>query len=178
MSNLTLDRVKTISFAASTPKEAATLLTEAGFYVWQTSSDFMGYVVSFKDYIVCLFTDADTGEFVAYANGQLFDKDARKAFLESQQQNTSEVPANEQTQPSVGTVACAAETHPELTVFCPVCDYHSASAIMCDPEDPYYNVTCSHCGLDADRQTVFLSPSGVQPHQAQLSTEFVDKAGQ
>jgi hypothetical protein len=34
----------------------------------------------------------------------------RTYLLESQQQNTSVVPANEQTQPSVALVACAAET--------------------------------------------------------------------
>lgn len=39
-----------------------------------------------------------------------------KPFLESQQQNTSEVPANEQTQPSVALVACAAEAHSSFVV--------------------------------------------------------------
>lgn len=81
----------------------------------------------------------------------------RTYLLESQQLHTDSVPA----------VSPVAETHPELNVYCPTCDYHSATALMCDPDDPFYNVTCSQCGLDADREKVFLSPSGFQPHQAQ-----------
>lgn len=81
----------------------------------------------------------------------------RTYLLESQQQHTDSVPA----------VSSVAEARPELNVYCPACDYHSATAVMCDPDDPFYNVNCSQCGLDADREKVFLSPSGLQPHQAQ-----------
>lgn len=55
---------------------------------------------------------------------------------------------------------------PEVTVFCPSCDYHSATAQK-SPEADFYHVSCSQCGLDGDREQIFLSPSSLQPHQAQ-----------
>jgi hypothetical protein len=57
-------------------------------------------------------------------------------------------------------------SNPELTVFCPSCDYHSATAQKA-PEADFYHVKCSQCALDGDRDTVHLSPSSLQPHQAQ-----------
>jgi len=68
----------------------------------------------------------------------------RTYVLESQQQNTSVVPANEQTQPSVGTVACAAEARPDL-------DPHG---------NPLEAITCHSC--DRDNFEPFFSDRGVR----------------
>lgn len=95
----------------------------------------------------------------------------RTYLLESQQQHTDSVPAvspvAEARLFSVSDEDRFAVPPEELTVFCPSCDYHSANALVVGYNDPFYNVTCSQCGLDADRDTVHLSPSSLQPHQAQ-----------
>lgn len=59
---------------------------------------------------------------------------------------------------TVPAVSTAAEALPEVTVYCPFCDFCGATAVQHQPNSPDHHITCSNCGFDGDRNKIFLVP--------------------
>lgn len=179
MSNLTLDLAKTIVYSALSSHDAVTKLQQAGFQVSGPNTDHKlsldVYYVRFEDDSYISFSYIEPiDSFCVVVNHEEITPEQRKAFLESHQQNTSVVPANEQTQPPVGTVVCVAEARPDLPVLQESCECSkckSAHGILSVYAHGLVTVGCPDC-WHSDQSLISVM---AETFFSQLSTESLHK---
>jgi hypothetical protein len=176
MTNLTLDLAKTIVYSALSSDDAVFKLQQAGFHVKKPRGNKSINIVDFggPDFIAFSPVYLSENKINVTVCGESVTPSERKAFLESQHQNTSAAPANEQTRPSVGTVACVAEARPDLPVLQESCECSkckSAHGILSVYAHGLVTVGCPDC-WHSDQSLISVM---AETFFSQLSTESLHK---